>query len=314
MGKIVGAFAASHAPFMVMWPEGTDQTQAQRVMEGFNELKRRLEETSPDVLIVISDDHLKTFYLNNMPAFCVGIGIDESGGEAGLPKYNPKPHQELARALLELGINSGFDLAFSAALHLDHGFMVPLHFIMPEMNIPIVPIFQHCIAPPLPTPRRCYELGALIAKTVMERRPAGERVAILATGGLSHRVPFPALGENEEFDRLMMHGPIGSGIPRSRLSDYIASRSRELVSQGKVWINEQFDRRMLDLITRGEGESLTEYTYEQIEEEGGNGGHEILNWITMLGAIPGCKGKLVVYEPVKAWLTGIAIMTMDVGS
>src|SRR2546430_16001807 len=37
---------------------------------------------------------------------------------------------------------------------------VPLHFLNPEGNIPVAPVYTNCAAPPLPTPRRCHEVGA----------------------------------------------------------------------------------------------------------------------------------------------------------
>jgi 2,3-dihydroxyphenylpropionate 1,2-dioxygenase len=39
-------------------------------------------------------------------------------------------------------------------------------------------------------------------------------------------------------------------------------------------------------------------TYQEVEKEAGHGGHEVLNWVALLGAMRGAKSKLLVYEPV----------------
>jgi aromatic ring-opening dioxygenase catalytic subunit (LigB family) len=57
---------------------------------------------------------------------------------------------------------------------------------MGEAVIPIVPVLLNTYYPPnQPTPKRCYELG-LALRQAIEAWPARKRVAIVASGGLSH--------------------------------------------------------------------------------------------------------------------------------
>jgi aromatic ring-opening dioxygenase catalytic subunit (LigB family) len=173
--------------------------------------------------------------------------------------------------VLEAGLDAGFDLAYSYELEFVDDVSVPLHFLMPEPTLPIVPILINCVAPPLPTPRRCYELGGFL-RAFIQRRPAGERVALVGSGGMSHRIGTPG------------HGTI----------------------------NPEFDQRILRPIGEGQGHTLAALTYDEIERDGGNGAQEIRSWIAVLGALHGHKGEVLYYEPVPDWLVGCGTVWMAV--
>jgi hypothetical protein len=143
---------------------------------------------------------------------------------------------------------------------------------MPESTIPVVPILINCVAPPLPRPKRVYELGKLVGAFVERVRPGAERVALLGSGGISHWIGVPGHGS----------------------------------------INPDFDHRVLGAIQQGRGESLAAMTYAEIERDGGNGGQEIRNWIPILGALPGRKGEVLYDEAVPDWLIGTGVVWMEV--
>ena len=63
--------------------------------------------------------------------------------------------------------------------------------VMPKLNIPIVPFHVNSYFPPMPSARRCYELGRVIAEALKDRP---EKVAIMASGGLSHDPRGPRAG------------------------------------------------------------------------------------------------------------------------
>jgi len=116
-----------------------------------------------------------------------------------------------------------------------------------------------------PTPRRCHQLGVFVGNFIRSRRST-ERVAIMATGGISHWVGTPDHGR----------------------------------------INADWDHWVLDHIARADVEPLLRLGWAEIERDGGNGGQEIRNWIAALGAVPGWKGEVLAYEPVAEWITGCA--------
>ena len=189
MSTLVSGFATAHTALMIRAQAEADPRQVAKVLRSFDEVRKRVNSVRPDALIVIGSDHGKTFMLDNMPSFCIGVGMECQGwGDAGVPNYKVRVHQDLACHLLDEAMSAGFDPAFSAEMKLDHGFMCPLHFIRPEMDIPIVPLFVNGTARPMPSLRRCYELGGVLRKAV-EKRAKEERIVLLATGGLSHTVP-----------------------------------------------------------------------------------------------------------------------------
>ena len=271
MAEIVAAALTSHAPLITGKPEVGKPEQRDRLYEGFREVGRRLLTARPDRLVLFVNDHLQNFAYNNVPAFCVGLadGYDApSAGGAKLMRLTPRRlrgDRAWAGALLEAGLAGGFDFAYSYEIESWDEMSVPLSFLMPEGQLPLVPIYTNCGAPPLPAPRRCLELGAFVRRFI-DARPAGERIALLATGGISHWVGTPETGR----------------------------------------INPDWDHWVLDHVARGDVGPLTRLTWAEIERDGGNGGQEIRNWIALMGAVPGWKGEVLAYEPVAEWITGCA--------
>ena len=82
-----------------------------------------------------------------------GIFYDEIR-EFGLPTCKLAGDPELSDAIMEGAFDRGVDFAYSNELTIDHSIIVPMLFVRPEMDIPIVPILTNCIAPPMPRPRR----------------------------------------------------------------------------------------------------------------------------------------------------------------
>jgi aromatic ring-opening dioxygenase catalytic subunit (LigB family) len=77
-----------------------------------------------------------------------------------------------------------------------------------------VPIIVNSIFPPLPTLARCRDLGAAVA-TALARSTLGRRVALLATGGISHTVGAPGMERNDpafdaEFLSALAQGDLGA--------------------------------------------------------------------------------------------------------
>ncbi|HZT07119.1 MAG TPA: extradiol ring-cleavage dioxygenase [Chloroflexota bacterium] len=186
MGEIVGAFGVSHAPAMTARPEAAPPEQIAALRAGFAEARDRLAALHPDVVVLIAAEHWANFFLDNFPAFCVGTA---ERFEGPLEEWLRVDRVEiagapaLARAIVEDAIDAGIEPAWSERLALDHGCMVPLHFLTPRMNVPVVPVIQNCLQPPMPRAHRCYAFGRAIGQTI-ER--SHERAVIVASGGLSH--------------------------------------------------------------------------------------------------------------------------------
>jgi hypothetical protein len=148
-------------------------------------------------------------------------------GSFGPKEYRVRAHQELGRALHEGLIRREFDVAFSQGAPMGHAFVVPFEYVLEERPIPVVPLFVNVYVPPLPQPRRCYRLGRALAEIVAERR---ERVAILASGGMSHypgteKYPHPEF----EFDRWVL-----GILEQGRASELLALSTERLDLEGNT--------------------------------------------------------------------------------
>ena len=245
---LVSALAASHAPNILLEPgdEWEDfmklhytmapqavaskptfeqqQKLRQEAEKAFAVLRADLEAAKPDVLIVVANDQFVNFFFNVIPTFFITLA-DEVKGQFTRHSFHYKNHSELGRAILRAGLEKGIDFAFGEYVELQHTQNVPLYFLLPKRDIPILPIYVNTWVDPIPTPRRCYQVGELIREVAEARN---ERIAILATGGLSHFPGSPRIGE----------------------------------------IDTKFDHQLLEIMREGKSRTLAEYSLEQLLQAG----------------------------------------------
>jgi protocatechuate 4,5-dioxygenase beta chain/2'-carboxy-2,3-dihydroxybiphenyl 1,2-dioxygenase large subunit/2'-aminobiphenyl-2,3-diol 1,2-dioxygenase large subunit len=164
--------------------------------------------------------------LRLLPADLHGIGETATGwGDGGVASAELPLAGAFDAQLLADGVAAGFDFPFSANPRIDHAFMAPLTLIRPEMDIPVVPVFQNANTEPSPPLWRCAELGDLL-RDVIAPRPVAERVVVSGTGGLSHVVGTPEMGRiNADFDETFLQnvqtGDLGS-ILAMKTADVLA--------------------------------------------------------------------------------------------
>jgi protocatechuate 4,5-dioxygenase beta chain/2'-carboxy-2,3-dihydroxybiphenyl 1,2-dioxygenase large subunit/2'-aminobiphenyl-2,3-diol 1,2-dioxygenase large subunit len=178
-----------------------------------------------------------------MPAFCIGMfdafagPVEAKTRDFGIPFHCVPSDFAFARYLVERGLDDGVDWAVAENWELDHGFMVPLSKLDPDGRYPMVPIFINCAAPPLPSPRRCYAVGRWLAD-VIQHWDAGKRVAIIATGGLSHSVGSVQQGFiDTDFDRRFLDDfCAGRGAALSALSDREIAATGTASGEIRSWI------------------------------------------------------------------------------
>jgi hypothetical protein len=207
MARIVAAMAMVHGPRITGAPDLPPPEVAQRAWEGFAALRRELEAASPDWALVISNDHLLNPFFPYAPPFTVGVAPRfraPAEAAAALPELLVPSDEAISAQLLAAAWDAGCDLAYSHDLLLDHGTTVPLHFLTPHLDLPIVLVSQLVARGPRPPLRRCFELGGVLRRFI-EARPASERVAVIGTGGLSHWVGNARMGEvNPAWDQYVL--------------------------------------------------------------------------------------------------------------
>ena len=239
---VVGAFACAHTPQLLVRPETEDRDLVLRVHAAFARVRARLAALRPDVIAMVAGDHVEAFFLDAVPALAVYAGR-ECAGTFGPYRYRFPIHEPLARAVLEQGIERGFDLLYTQDRPLDYAFYVPLHFTMPEPPVPLLPLHVNVYLPPQPTPRRCHEWGVALGE-ILRARP--ERVALMASGGMSH---FP-------------------GTDRYGSPDL------------------EYDRRLLDELRAGRGGELAAATGEELDKAGNIELRTWLVVLGAVGAVP----------------------------
>jgi protocatechuate 4,5-dioxygenase beta chain len=276
MATIVAAMAATHSPGLTGWFTRAPAAYQAMALGAFAEMRRRLEAARPDVIVAFSNDHLLNWPINNTPEYTVGIG-DEHVGPAdwydewlAMEQYRVPGHADLARYLVNEGARRRLAFAYLRRMQFDDGFSVPLHYLNPDGRFRFVPVSMNCTVPPIPTPERAYHVGTVL-RQMLEAYPGPERIAVVATGGLSHE----------------------PGGPRY------------------FWVDEDFDRWFLDLLAKGDHATLLrECTLEKMEEAGSGGTAELLAWVLVMAFTAG-PADVLAYMPAVAWRSGTGMVAWN---
>lgn len=225
MARVVLGLAATHAPGITARAEEEPPEKRARVYSNYEKLRGVLEEARPDVIVTVANDHV-TYMFEIIPQFLIVVADEYEGPPdyewLRIPKYKVRIHRRLAEYLLKSLVDKGFDVAFSSNPLLDHATMNPLHFLAGDrergvIKYPVVPVLTNAFVKPVPSLARGYQLGLAI-REVLESYPEQLRVAVLATGGLSHDPGGPRWGYvDEEFDKRFL-SYLASGDVKSALA------------------------------------------------------------------------------------------------
>lgn len=243
IAEVIGGLGCSHAPSIAhAWDEHrSDEPGWRPLFVALDRAREWLSDLAPDALVVIYNDHFNEFFLGAMPTFSLGIGdafpISDEGRD--LPRdLPPVPgHRALAEHLASAVIDAGFDLTLCRDQPVDHGVLAPLPVVNRDWALPIVPVALNVVAPPLPAPSRCWQLGQAIG-TAITTFPDDLRVVVFGTGGLSHQLQGPRFGEvaadwDREFLRLMLEEPETTA---SLSSNDLAERGGDQAVELVQWI------------------------------------------------------------------------------
>ena len=199
MAEIVSVVASTHNP-RIFW--NRDQAAPDDMNElyaTFGDVANMLADSRPDCIVTIANDHFDSFFFDNLPTFSVGVGAVAQGPYwyetdiMNLPAYRAGIKQDLAKYLLREGIESGAQFSQTRDVHIDHAFTVPLSFMRPQGDLPIVPIITNTFGYPIAGNMRWYELGTFL-KRAIAAWPGKERVAIVVSFNLTVEVGGPRMG------------------------------------------------------------------------------------------------------------------------
>ena len=210
MAEIVAVVASTHNPRIFWNRDQAAPADMDELYATFGDVSKMLADAKPDVLVTIANDHFDSFFFDNLPTFSVGVGAVAAGPywyEAdimSLPSYRTGIHGELAAYLLREGIDAGMAFSQTRDVHVDHAFTVPLSFLRPQADLPIVPIVTNAFGYPIAGTLRWYALGEYL-KRAIAAWPSAERVAVVASFNLAIEVGGPKMGAPDvEFARWLL--------------------------------------------------------------------------------------------------------------
>lgn len=272
--SLVFAGIMSHGPGMTARADRADPAVRDPFFATLGRMRGALEASRPDAIMIIAAEHFANFFMNNMPAYCIGMA-DQYEGPIEDPEWLRIPRRtipgnpDLSRRIVS-GVMDRVDVAYAEEWKFDHGIMVPLSFLTPRFDLPVIPANINCQGPPLTPLHRAYEFGRAV-RAACDAVP--ERVALVGTGGISHWPATPNSGK----------------------------------------INVAWDREFLDRWTRNDREALTAYSDAETLRDAGQGGFEIRTLIAVAGACEDSIGELWFCEPIPIFATSgfAAVMTLE---
>lgn len=213
MAEIIWGLATSHVPSIgaAMDNDKTESEYWKPLFDGYGPAREWMAKHTPDVAIIVYNDHANALGLEMIPTFAIGTAdryrvADEGYGPRRVPDVIGAP--ELSEHVLVKLVDEGFDLTVVQELDVDHGLTVPLSVYTPDPGdawpCRVVPILVNVLQYPQPTAKRCLQLGEALGRAVRSF-PEDLKVAVFGTGGMSHQLSGERAGLiNEEFDRAFM--------------------------------------------------------------------------------------------------------------
>lgn len=240
MAKLVHLSVCPHDPVLPGVGKGPNPASAEalRLIAGIERMRDGLEAAKPDVIVMAGSDHLCQFFFNNMPPFLIGKAeriVGPPGYEQRdwrLATYDAPIEGKLARYILTQGFEYEVDFAYSDEFIVDHAFSVPLNFMRPQADIPIVPIFLNFLAPPVPPAKRYHKIGGIVRK-IIEEWPEDLRVAVICTGHMTNGVGGPYMLRHTKRPESDWDRTINDAMLRNDVDTLIAHSSwDEMYAQG----------------------------------------------------------------------------------
>ena len=252
MATITAGIGSSHIPALGAALDNGRAVEPQwsPIFEGYQWVRDWLKASTPDVVILVYNDHASNFSMEVVPTFAIGCAesfqpADEGWGARPVPMV--QGHAELAWHITEQVIQADFDLTILNKLDVDHGLTVPLSLMFGQPDawpVRVIPLAINVIQFPPPSGDRCFRLGEAIARAVASF-PEDLKIQVWGTGGMSHQLSGDRAG----------------------------------------LINQPFDTAFLDRLT-ADPAALRRLTHHDYILEAGSEGIELIMWLVMRGALP----------------------------
>ncbi len=242
MARITASVFTSHVPAIGAAIDlgKTHEPYWQPLFAGYEPSKQWMKDNRPDVIFLVYNDHATAFSLELIPTFAIGCAAEYKPADEG---YGARPvpvvqgHPDLASHIAQSVIQDDFDLTIVNKMDVDHGLTVPLSLMCGQPDAwpcPVIPFAVNVVQYPVPSGRRCFNLGKSIRKAI-ESYDQPLNVQIWGTGGMSHQLQGPRAGlinrewDNRFLDRLIAEPAALADVPHIEYVREAGSEGIELV-------------------------------------------------------------------------------------
>jgi aromatic ring-opening dioxygenase catalytic subunit (LigB family) len=200
---LVFAGVCSHAPGITGRAERADPHVRDHFYAAFDDMRLGIESARAEAIVVVAAEHFANFFMDNMPSFAIGMadfydGPIEDPEWLAIDKFRAPGNRDLSKRLIT-EVMETVDVAYAEEWRFDHGIAVPLHFLTPRFDLPVIPANINCQGPPLAPLHRAWTFGEALRRAADS---VPERIALIGTGGISHWPATPDSGKiNEPWDR-----------------------------------------------------------------------------------------------------------------
>jgi len=276
MARITAGVTTSHVPAVGMAVDlgKTQEPYWKPMFQGYEFSKQWMKDNTPDVAIIVYNDHASYFGMEIMPTFAMGIAdhfniCDEGYGPRPIPVVEGAP--ELATYLAASLIMQDFDTTILNVLDVDHGLTVPMSLMFGNPDkwpTKIIPLPVNVVMNPQPSGERCLSLGKAIRKAV-QSFDEDLSVQVWGTGGMSHQIQGARAG----------------------------------------LINAPWDKKFMDDLVN-DPETLQYKPHLEYMVEAGSEGVELIMWLIMRGAMGPEVDEVYRFYHVPASNTAVGHMIM----
>ncbi len=273
--SLVFAGVCSHAPGITGRAHLADRAIVDEFYGAYRGMAEELAAAKPDALIIVAAEHFANFFMNNMPAFAMGMA-ESYEGPIEDPQWLGIPTRQNSRACVAVA-------AADARDHADRGSRVCRgveirsrhHGALEFSDAPLRPA-GHSGEHQLPGTaawRPCIGHGRWARPCAAQRTSCRNGSPWWAADGISHWPATPDSGK----------------------------------------INEDWDREFLRRWQTNDRAAMLSYTDEATYRDAGQGGFEIRTFISVAAAARG-RGRLQFYRPIPIFAVGCTVATMTIGT
>lgn len=276
MANVIGAVTTSHVPAIgnAIAKGLQDDPYWKPFFKGWDGVHAWLAQTKPDVAVVVYNDHGLQFFLDKLPTFAVGAAPEYRNADEGwgLPTLPPyRGNPDLSWHMIESLVADEFDITTCQEMVVDHAFTLPLKLMWPAADA--------CPVATVP----------------------------VAVNTVQHPLPTPT--RCYKFGRAL--GRAITSYPEDLKVVLLGTGglSHQLDGPRAGFINKAFDAMCMDKLV-GDPEALTGYSIDDLVEQAGTQGVEVINWLIARAALGGSVSEVHrnYHIPISNTASGIMVL------